>query len=75
MTVYKTLRALFCAIEWHKKVPIKGLEKGDGVPPPHKAMAGQVGEEGKNLSSKGLFPLLKYRPLLGTEQTLKISLV
>ena len=32
MTVYKTLRALFCAIEWHKKVPIKGLEKGDGVP-------------------------------------------
>ena len=50
MTVYKTLRALFCAIEWHKKVPIKGLEKGDGVPPPHKAMAGQVGEEGKNLS-------------------------
>ena len=31
MTVYKTLRALFCAIEWHKKVPIKGLEKGDWV--------------------------------------------
>ncbi len=29
---------------------IKGLEKGDGVPPPHKAMAGQVGTEEKNLS-------------------------
>ena len=50
MTVYKTLRALFYAIEWHKKVPLKGLEKGDGVPPPHKAMAGQVGEVGNNLS-------------------------
>jgi len=42
--------------------PIKGFppsprlrrtrEKGDGGPPPHKAMAGQVGEAGKNLSSK-----------------------
>ena len=50
MTVYKTLRALFYAIEWHKKVPLKGLEMGDGVPPPHKAMAGQVGEVGNNLS-------------------------
>ncbi len=29
-------------------------------------------EEGKkDLSSKGLFPLLKYRPLLGTEQSEK----
>ena len=26
-------------------MPIKGLEKGDEVPPPHKAMAGQVEEE------------------------------
>ena len=35
-------------------------------------MAGQVEEGKKDLSSKGLFPLLNYRPLLGTEQKRKV---
>ena len=48
-------------------MPIKGLEKGDGVPPSPKAMAGQVGEEEKNLPQKGFFLFLKYLPVLGTE--------
>ena len=41
-------------------MPIKGLGKGVEF------------EEGKkDLSSKGLFPLLNPRPLLGTERTIK----
>lgn len=39
-------------------MPIKGLEKGDGVPPLPVAMAGQVGEEGKNLS---LYIIIRHR--------------
>ena len=41
-------------------MPIKGLEKKDGVPPSHKAMAGQVGEGKKNLSLKGFFSFPKH---------------
>jgi hypothetical protein len=48
-------------------MPIKGLEKGDGVPPSPKAVAGQVGEAAKNYSRKGffLFPKSNDQPLSG----------
>ena len=52
------------SFETKEKMPIKGLEKGDGVPPSPVAMAGQVGKEGKNLSLKGfsLFPKSDNQP-------------
>ena len=49
-------------------MPGKGFEKRGGVPPSHKAMAGQVEEGKKDLSLKGLFPLLNSRPLFITKQ-------
>jgi hypothetical protein len=48
------LKGIF-SFETKEKMPIKGLEKGDGVPPSPKAMAGQVGEEGKPFLKK-VFP-------------------
>jgi hypothetical protein len=56
-----------------EKMPIKGLEKGDGVPPSPKAMARQVGTEGKNRSSKrfSFFPKSNYQPLSETKLSKK----
>ena len=50
----------------------KGKGKGKGWSSAvAKATAGQVESGEKDLPSKGLFLLLKYRPLLGTEPKIK----
>ena len=52
-------------------MPGKGLEKGGGVPPSPRLWRDKLSQGKRTDPAKGLFPLLKYRPLLGTEQKLK----
>ena len=48
----------FLFVTQKRKIPREGLVKSDGGAPSHKAIAGQIREEKKNLSSKGLSPAL-----------------
>ena len=55
-------------------MPVKGLEKRGGVPPSPRLWRDKLSQGKRTDPAKGLFPLLKYRPLLGTEQTQKSRL-
>ena len=48
-------------------MPVKGLEKRGGVPPSPRLWRDKLSQGKRTDPAKGLFPLLKYRPLLGTE--------
>ena len=54
---FLNLNGTFLCVTQKRKVPIEGWVKVDGIPPSYKAMAGQVGEAGKNRSSKRFFLL------------------
>ena len=68
---FLNLKGIYLFAAQKDKCQEKVWKKKGGVPPSHKAMAGQVEEGKKDLSSKGLFPLLNYRPLLGAGAYLK----
>ena len=57
----------FCVTK--RKVPRKGWKKGDGVPPSHKAVAGQVGEAEQDRSGKSFLrvPKSNCQPSSGTD--------
>ena len=59
--MFSKLEGGFSLCVTQKRKCRESLEKGDGVPPLHRAMAGQVGEAGKNLSLKRFFPLPQVR--------------